>query len=242
MLKKILTVLGVVVVIVVAGFGWLSFQMRELKPIATAQISDSIFVAKGSMCNIYFMRNNGAFIAFDAGDNVQKIAAGCASLGIATDSVKAIFLTHSDGDHVGGLTLFPEATVYLSRDEVPLITGKIPRHFLFFSQYNKLAATAYKALADSDSVMVAGMTVHAIATPGHTAGSMCFRVGDALFTGDLCLLKQGAIEPMLEIFTENMAMDSVSIRRIARQTDIRTVYTAHTGYTNNFQQAFAHWQ
>ncbi|MBD3346157.1 MAG: hypothetical protein GF401_13955 [Chitinivibrionales bacterium] len=48
--------------------------------------------------------------------------------------------------------------------------------------------------------------------------------------------------PMVKIFTEDMAMDSVSIRKIAGMDNIQTVYTAHSGYTSNSEKAFEMWR
>ena len=42
---------------------------------------------------------------------------------------------------------------------------------------------------------------------------------------------------MVEVFTEDTAMDSMSIRKIARMKNINHIYTAHSGYTSNFDKA-----
>lgn len=46
----------------------------------------------------------------------------------------------------------------------------------------------FSAVADGDVVNVGGATVEVIHTPGHTPESVCYRVGDALFTGDTLFL------------------------------------------------------
>jgi hydroxyacylglutathione hydrolase len=246
MLKKLLPISGIAIatLILLAGSfaGWMSYQMRELKPLDTARISDSVFVVKGNIGDLYLVRKQGAIVAFDAADNPEKIAAGCATLSIVPDSVRAVFLTHSDADHVGGLTAFRNATVYLSRDEEALITRRTPRHLLSMPHFNKLPVSKYQLLGDGDSVVIGDITVNAIATPGHTPGSMCYRVGDGLFSGDLCIIKDGSIRKMLKIFTEDMATDSLSIRKIAQRTDIKAIYTAHTGFTTDLGTALAGWR
>lgn len=246
MFKKMMKVTAIVVVCLalVAGgfFGWLFYQLREMKPLDTAKISDSIFVIKGGMGNMYLVKNNDSYVAFDAADNPKKILEGCKALLIDPSKVKAVFLTHSDSDHVDALTVFPSAKVYLSKDEVPLLKENTYRHFLGISHINKLPVADYTTLSDGDSIVINGITINAIATPGHTQGSMCFRVGDALFVGDLCTIVNDQVYPMLKIFTEDMATDGESIRKIAKLKNYKTIYTAHYGYTKDLDKALKEWR
>jgi hydroxyacylglutathione hydrolase len=246
MFKKVMKVTAIVIaclVLVIGGFfGWFFYQMRELKPLDTAKISDSIFVIKGGMGNLYLVKNNDAYVAFDAAENPKKILEGCKALSIDPSKVKAVFLTHSDADHVDGLTVFPLAKVYLSKDEVPLLKENTHRHFLGMSHMNKLPVADYITLSDGDSIVIDGITVNTIATPGHTQGSTCFRVGDALFVGDLCTIVNDQVRLMLKIFTEDMTLDGESIRKIAKLNNYKTIYTAHCGYTKDLEKALKEWR
>jgi glyoxylase-like metal-dependent hydrolase (beta-lactamase superfamily II) len=131
--------------------------------------------------------------------------------------------------------------VYLSRDEVSVLNGKALRHFLFIAHSNKLPVSEYKTMLDGDSVVIGDITIHAVSTPGHTAGSMCFLINNGIFVGDLCMIINGVIKPMLSIFTDDMAMDSASIRKIAAMNNFKTLYTAHSGYTKDIAKAFTAW-
>lgn len=240
---KIVVSIIVILIICVAGFaGWFFYQLRDMRPLATAKISDSVFVVKGDIANLYLVKAGDGYIAFDAGDHPEKIAAGCKSLFIDPASVKALFLTHSDADHVDGLPAFPKATVYLSREEVPLLKDKAHRHFLGMGHMNKLPVSSYSTLSDGDVINVNGLAVHAVATPGHTRGSMSYRIGESLFTGDLCMIVDGQVRPMIGIFTEDMDRDAASIRKIASLSDIKRIYTAHAGYSTNLDQSMKPWR
>src|SRR3989339_1182908 len=190
MLKKVLVRVAVVLGVLILGAGgfagWFFYQVREMHPLETGKISDSVYAIKGDMGNMFIVKNKDVYIAFDASDNVGKIKSGCESLSIDPALVRAVFLTHSDSDHVDGLSAFPLAKVYLSIDEVPLLKDKTHRHFLGMGHINKLPVSEYNTLSDGGSVNIGGVTVNAISAPGHTLGSMCYRVGDSLFTGDLC--------------------------------------------------------
>lgn len=246
MKKKIIKISVFIVVILalcIGSFmGWFFYQMRDMHPLETAKISDSVFVIKGDIGNIYLVKDKDVYVAFDAGDNPKKIAKGCESLSIDPTSVRAVFLTHSDADHVDGLPAFPSAKVYLSSEEVPLLKDDTHRHFLGMGHMNKLPVSNYNAISDGDSIEVGGITVNAIATPGHTQGSMSFRVGKSLFTGDLCIIVDDRVRPMIKIFTEDTIMDSASIRKIASLSNFDRIYTAHTGYTVNLEKALEMWR
>lgn len=245
MFKKILISLGIIVgllVIVIGGFfGWFRYQLREMKLVNTGEIFTNMYTIKGEMGNMYLLKKGQTIIAFDAGDNTKKISEGCKALNIDPKAVKAVFLTHSDGDHVNGLPVFTSAKVYIAQDEERLLKDKNYRHFLGRTHLNKLPVSSYTTLKDGDSVEVGGITVHAIATPGHTLGSMCYRVEESLFTGDLMMIVDGKAKKMLKIFTEDLKTDSISIRKIASFDNFSSIYTAHTGYSNKISEVFSDW-
>lgn len=238
----VLSILGFVVLCAGSFAGWFFYQMRDMHAIETAQISDSVFVIKGTMSNMYLIKIKDGFIAFDAGDNPEKIAEGCETLSIDPLSVRAVFLTHSDADHVDGLTVFPSAKVYISKDEVPLLKEKKYRHFFGFEHMNSIPVSTYETLSDGDALAIGGTLVHAVSTPGHTLGSMSYRVGETIFTGDLCIIVDGKVRPMVAVFTEDMDTDMMSIRKIAAMSNINQMYTAHTGYTVNSKDALDMWR
>lgn len=87
-------------------------------------------------------------------------------------TLAGLLITHSHHDHVSAVNdLLSEhdVPVYLSREEfrIGLLRLKKPTY-----------------IADGESITLGKTTITAMLTPGHTVGSLCYRVGDALFTGD----------------------------------------------------------
>lgn len=245
MVKKLkipLIIIAVVLLTIGVFIGYMAHQLRHFSLLETAQLSDSLYVIQGEMSNMYLLKTAGGFIAFDASSGLEKLEEGCRSLSIDPASVKAIFLTHSDEDHAGGVPLFPNAAVYLSEDEVPLLKENKHRHFFGIPHKNKIDVASYTTLKDNDTVMIGDLGITAVATPGHTRGSMCFHSGGDLFTGDLCMIRKEAVTPMLKIFTEDMSMDSMSIRKIATLQNVTSLCTAHNGRCKNPQKALAEWR
>ena len=96
-----------------------------------------------------------------------------------------ILVTHGHGDHVAGAS---ELAARLGVD--------------WYS------AAAGKTLRDGDSVPVGGAAIEVMATPGHTADSLTFRLGNLLFVGDL--LKGDST-----VYIEDLEAYLGSLRRLA---------------------------
>jgi glyoxylase-like metal-dependent hydrolase (beta-lactamase superfamily II) len=162
-----------------------------------------------------------------------------AKLNLTPSKIKAVFLTHTDSDHVGGLGLFSSAKVYFSNEEEQMINGKTPRFFLLVK--NNLPAR-YDLLVDNQNVEVGGIKIHCILTLGHTPGSMSYIVNDEyLFSGDTLSFENGEVRVFNEFFNIDTNREKSSITELLKLPDIRYVFTAHYGYTDNYQASFARW-
>jgi len=94
-------------------------------------------------------------------------------------TLSAILLTHGHFDHVGGVAelrrRFPGVPVYLHPLDAERNDGEL------FPTGN---LGALLPLSDGQKLTIGNMTLEVIHTPGHTEGSVCFRCGNTLFTGD----------------------------------------------------------
>ena len=82
-----------------------------------------------------------------------------------------ILLTHSHIDHIGGLKATRDRLVAcLAVNEA--------------DNQKWLPVKPDMALSDGDQLMVGKVKIDVIYTPGHTPGSMCFKIGKYLFAGD----------------------------------------------------------
>ncbi|MCH8109769.1 MAG: MBL fold metallo-hydrolase [Chloroflexi bacterium] len=85
-------------------------------------------------------------------------------------NVKAIIITHNHMDHLLG---FDDVT---SAIDAPVSIGEADAH--------ALKNPPARLLKDGDEIKAGTITLKAIATPGHTPGSICYTVGSSIFTGD----------------------------------------------------------
>jgi glyoxylase-like metal-dependent hydrolase (beta-lactamase superfamily II) len=198
------------------------------RPVGTQQIAENVYAVRTLISNFYIYKDGENTICFDTGFIPPIIKSALSKLNIKADSISHIFLTHSDFDHVGGINLLKSGQVYLSTDEEQMITFKKPRRLFLFNQRIK---RNYKLLKDGEVTYVGKVKVQAIATPGHTPGSMNYLVNDSiLFAGDNVSLKNGSMKPFF--FLQNMStkQQKESIKKLLILDSLKLICTGHYGY------------
>ncbi len=247
-MKKIIkrTLLGIVAVVLLLllFFGWYGYkakqEVKKLHPIETAYLVDSIYTVKDDFVNIYLIKIGKNFIVFDAGNSIELVKEGLSKLNINPEQVAAVFLTHTDGDHVGALSLFKNATVYISKQEEQMVNGQTSRFAVF---KNTLTGRAYSTLEDGQQIDFTNYKVQGILTPGHTPGSMCFLVNEKyLFTGDALSLKDGKIERFNHFFNMDSETAAKSMGKLTQLPLAQYIFTAHYGFTNDYKNAVNSWK
>lgn len=77
----------------------------------------------------------------------------------------------------------PETELVVHVQDAPMLSN--PQENASFLMGKPVTAPdATKLVHEGDTVTAAGLTFTVLHTPGHTAGSVCYQIGDKLFTGD----------------------------------------------------------
>lgn len=123
-------------------------------------------------------------ILIDAGAGIDKIINYIDNMGI---KLKYIILTHCHVDHIAGLRElrkeYPRTPVVINEeDKKGLIDSSVNMCDLLGIENNFLDADL--TVKEGDIIKFGDIEAAIIHTPGHTAGSMCILIKDALFTGD----------------------------------------------------------
>jgi len=209
-------------------------------PVPTGAITEQVTALTTGDATLFLYAGGDDLVAIDSGYGGERLRRALGQVDADPARVTHLFLTHADHDHVGGIPLFPNAQVYLPRDEVPLVAHARAR--LCGVYYTPALDCDYATLVDGERVTVGAITVEAIATPGHTCGSMSYLVnGHALFTGDTIALRNGRAHPFYRIINMDTPRLRRSIARLARLEGVDLLCTAHTGYTRDVAGAMEAW-
>ena len=198
------------------------------RPTATQKITDNLYVVLCGVVNFYAYTTDAGTILFDTGINSILAKRGLEKLSISPDSVKYIFLTHSDFDHAGGLNAFNSAKIYIAKSEVPMINGETPRRFFLYNT----RLSSYNTMSDGETITIGKTKIQLFDTPGHTIGSASYLIDNRfLISGDLLRIsKGGKITPFLWLMNMNHSQDIKSIEMMKNHIEnAEYLLTAHTG-------------
>ena len=215
-------------------------ELKTLRPIETQQISPDIYVTRDDISNVYFFQTGlNQYIAFDAGTNPNKLRIEMERLSISPKEVKALFLTHSDSDHVGGVSVFKSSDIYLPEKEAQMVDGTTSR-ILFIK--NSLSMP-HILIRDKETITKYGAKVTAHWVPGHTEGHTIYVVNDRYaFTGDAFSIKDNQIAPFNKMFNMHPELAVKNIDNIKKLSSIESVFTAHYGYSHRSKLLFSEWK
>jgi hydroxyacylglutathione hydrolase len=215
-------------------------RVMRLCPAESGRIAENVYAVKDGCVNFYIYAKGGRAVCFDAGFRPGKIRRQLEALGIDPAGISHVFLTHSDFDHAAALRVFAGAEVFLSADEEQMVTGRKARMLGIRSGRMK---GPYRLLKDGDEVRAGPIRVRAIATPGHTPGSMSYLADDScLFVGDTFKLIGGMALPMRPYINMDTGRQVESIRKLALLENVKLACTGHRGYTFDYEDAMGEWK
>lgn len=124
-----------------------------------------------------------------------------------------VLFTHGHFDHVKSAEKLLEKhqlKAYLEEKDVPL---------------SELSPAVLHTYQGDQTLEIGPFKVHILATPGHTAGSVCIQIGSFLFTGDT--LFPGACG-RVDLPTSNPRAMMKSLQRIADLPEDTIIYAGHS--------------
>lgn len=229
------------------------YRGREIfKPLNTGWIDERVACVREWVANVFFYIKGDTTIMIDAGYNYPRLEEKMSWLGIKPQSIHNILITHQDTDHVGAVEedsprLFKDAKIYLSREENRYLTGEVKRRVLY--RLYKLPQVTINnekvLLSDGDVLDIDGIKVECFLTPGHTWGHMVYLIDDRyLVTGDSIWFGPDGGYSFITSLAEDNKVAVASLEKLEerlKERNLKPVFiTGHTGWTDNFDFAFAH--
>jgi len=189
-----------------------------MNPLDTQEVIPGVFAVKSEQrypVNFFLIKSGDLYIAIDAGEfGPDKAEKELEKLGISSDDVAVVFLTHTHLDHIGALPLFDKATVYMGGPSNPRLSRV--------------------ELADDEVIDVLGTSVQCIYARGHAKDAVCYLVDSKyLFTGDTLSLLGDHVKLFFSKFNSNNKIQKEDIIKLSNLEDIQYMFTAHHGYTNS---------
>ncbi|WP_372897362.1 MBL fold metallo-hydrolase [Stieleria sp.] len=146
---------------------------------------------------VHAIETDDGIILIDSGGDEQArgVRESLLSVGLRLDDVRYVLITHAHYDHVFGVNKIREmsgATVAAGKDDCDVLrSADLPALYSVFPKisYSGDPIAVDVELQDGDTIELGGVTIEAIATPGHTPGSTCYLLNkdgqEILFCGDV---------------------------------------------------------
>ncbi|MCB8994308.1 MAG: MBL fold metallo-hydrolase [Bacteroidales bacterium] len=200
---------------------------KSMTPVETSAINDTVWAVKDKFVNAFIFKGDSGYVMIDAGFSKRNFARELKKTGISPQEIKTVLLTHTDGDHIAAISLLENPVIYMHRDEEQMINGTNGK-----TKYNHPVWKygPYKLLDSNDTLMIYGLKIKILPTPGHTPGSCCYVIGnDYLLTGDNLVIKDGRYEHFLEMFNMDTPLQIKSLTQLPDPGQFKYILTAHNG-------------
>jgi len=138
-----------------------------------------------SNCFLLYDPEHGKSLLLDAAVSPERLQKVLNEIGC---ELSAILLTHGHYDHILALPRLQQVfncPTYIHKADLPALdAGNMANVDWLFSLHFEGAKA--KALP-KEHLQIADLDIEIIETPGHTAGSVIYHIGDVFFTGDTLL-------------------------------------------------------
>ena len=158
----------------------------------------------------------------------KTITSQLAEIGLKINDITYVALSHTHGDHIGNVGLFPNSTILMQRAEYSWIRSPDGTN----DNVNQLKALARKLLGtpkhlqllDGDTDLFRDGSVTLVSTPGHTPGSQSLLVhlknsGFIILSGDVVHLKENFEKRIVPSLNTDKAASIASMEKVRRMIE-----------------------
>jgi N-acyl homoserine lactone hydrolase len=155
----------------------------------------------------------------------ESVTGQLAEIGLKPSDIGRVAISHTHGDHIGNVGLFPDSTIVMQRAEYSWIHSPNGPN----DNVNQLMALARKLLGtpkhlqliDGDTDVFGDGSVTLVATPGHTPGHQSLLVhlahsGFIMLSGDVAHLEENFEKNIVPSLNTNEAESIASMEKVRR--------------------------
>ncbi len=132
--------------------------------------------------NCYIVKNSKRCFVIDPADEVDEIFRKIGRL-----NLEFILLTHGHFDHVLAVEdihkKYPNIPVYIGKFDKELLRNLSEQKYYSTKELKDLSLSV-RIVSDGDRIKFGDNKIKVIETPGHSFGSVCYLLGNHLFSGD----------------------------------------------------------
>lgn len=145
------------------------------QPAAPFPIVGPIWYVGSQGLAAYLIKTRGGALLIDGtmAENVPGILRNLAIVGVRPRDVRMLLVTHAHFDHVAGDAAVVRATgakVIAGAGDVPALESGVPPGEVDYDPIGFAPVHIARAMHDGDALHFGGVTLRAVATPGHTPG------------------------------------------------------------------------
>ena len=140
----------------------------------------------GANCWVLIDEESGEFALIDPSCAGEAFSDFIEKRGLKKENLKYILLTHGHFDHITGADEIRDisgAPLAIHEADADFLTTDKNAYKYFFRE-DLIMRPAEIILHDGDVLTFGQNEIRVVSTPGHTEGSVCFFVGDNIYTGD----------------------------------------------------------
>ena len=177
-------------------------------------------------------KKTGGAVVIDPADRADRILALAKENGF---TIRKILLTHGHFDHIGALNELAEKTgaeIYVASEDVELLRDARKNSSMLFFGIDVHSDLPVTEIHDGDTITQDSLTFTVRATPGHTKGSVCYFIENAVFTGDT--LFQGGYG-RTDLYGGDRDELRVSLMALAALAQGKKIYPGHGPTASTFR-------
>ncbi len=175
--------------------------------------------------NCYILVSDGKFAVIDPSSSYEDAVAAIPELSECEPSY--VLLTHGHIDHIWEINSYISrgAKVFVSAFDSEMLKNPIMNCAAFIKGPIAVYDGVTETVREGDSISLGAEKIAVIEAPGHTEGSVCYTVGDAIFTGDT--LFSGGGYGRTDLPGGDMQKLIASLRKICNLDPNSMIYPGH---------------